>query len=169
MLEAFLHDPLISWNLDAGGGGDGGGGGAATSRASADGASAVRASAEAARGQHASAQLEPLRIGTEEDAVDAGSLPESGRGGRRPPRAASVASAPAGGEGEAQDERSRGLQALSVVQRVQAKLYGTDFDDPAETGSTPPLDTPTQVSRLIAEAQSHANLCLMYQGWNPSW
>ena len=32
-----------------------------------------------------------------------------------------------------------------------------------------PLDTPTQVSRLIDEAQSHENLCQMYHGWNPAW
>ena len=67
---------------------------------------------------------------------------------------------------EAQDERSRGLQAGGVVRRIRAKLFGTDFE---QAKGSAPLDTPTQVSRLIAEAQSHENLCQMYHGWNPAW
>ena len=31
------------------------------------------------------------------------------------------------------------------------------------------LDIATQVDRLILEAQSHANLCQLYSGWNPYW
>ena len=56
-------------------------------------------------------------------------------------------------------------------------MHGTDFAPPEKekdaAGATPPpptpLDTPTQVARLITEATAHENLCQMYFGWNPNW
>merc|ERR1719247_3947010 len=134
MLEAFLHDPLISWNLE----------GRAVKDETAQKANTV------------AADESTLSL---DERVQASMREDSGVTGAVRGRAASEA------EGEQQDERSRGLQAFGVVKRIQAKLHGTDFAQ-LEAGSAP-LDTPTQVSRLIAEAQSHANLCQMYHGWNP--
>ena len=57
-------------------------------------------------------------------------------------------------------------QALRVVRRVKTKLLGTDF---SKLVGEEPLEVPTQVDRLISEAQSHTNLCFMYIGWNPFW
>ena len=38
-----------------------------------------------------------------------------------------------------------------------------------EGSSGESLSVQGQVKRLIAEAQSHENLCQMYHGWNPAW
>jgi len=54
-------------------------------------------------------------------------------------------------------------RALSVIDRVAAKLRGKDFS-PKES-----LDVPQQVTRLIEQATSHENLCQCYVGWCPFW
>ena len=85
-----------------------------------------------------------------------------------------------------QDERLLNRQAQKIVRRVESKLLGTDFPpekppmqfpiqpspkSPAHqaSASTTNRDVAMQVSRLIHEAQSHANLCQLYSGWNPYW
>ena len=157
MLEAFLHDPLISWNLQA--------------KADADSLGVYKgrsgdemAEAETPLQEQSASHLKRLHLERHANASAIGSLPNLERESRsgRSSEAASGAS----DASEAQDERSRGLQAGGVVRRIKAKLFGTDFD---QAKGSAPLDTPTQVSRLIAEAQSHENLCQMYHGWNPAW
>lgn len=62
------------------------------------------------------------------------------------------------------DERQLNERALSVLRRVKSKLAGSDFaDEPTR------LDVPTQVNRLVLEAQSNVNLCQLYVGWCPFW
>ena len=53
-------------------------------------------------------------------------------------------------------------QANEVLARIKAKLSGTDF-------SANPLSVKDQVARLIEEATSPANLCQSYVGWCPFW
>eukprot|EP00808_Paulinella_micropora_P028219 g32457.t1 len=68
--------------------------------------------------------------------------------------------------GEAQnDEDSEQInsKALKVLDRVQKKLVGRDFE-PDKV-----LDFPAQVDRLIREASSNHNLCQCYIGWCPFW
>jgi phosphatidylinositol kinase/protein kinase (PI-3 family) len=51
--------------------------------------------------------------------------------------------------------------ALKVLRRVQAKLTGRDFRPTIE------LNVPTQVDKLIEQAHSLENLCVLYIGWCP--
>ena len=53
-------------------------------------------------------------------------------------------------------------QALRVLRRVKSKLDGSEF-------GAAPIDVPTQVDRLVHEAQAHTNLAQMWGGWNPFW
>nr|CAB3264065.1 serine/threonine-protein kinase mTOR-like [Phallusia mammillata] len=53
-------------------------------------------------------------------------------------------------------------KALTIVKRVRDKLTGCDF-------SSEPMDIPSQVELLIAQATSHENLCQCYIGWCPFW
>lgn len=54
-------------------------------------------------------------------------------------------------------------RAVAVIQRVQAKLTGRDFD-PDES-----LSVAEQVQRLVRQATSHENLCQGFVGWCPFW
>ena len=54
-------------------------------------------------------------------------------------------------------------KAISIVDRVRAKLTGRDF--PTEDS----IDVPKQVDLLIKQATSHENLCQCYIGWCPFW
>lgn len=54
-------------------------------------------------------------------------------------------------------------KAVELVNRVQAKLTGRDFD------KTKTLAVPDQVQKLIAQATSNENLCQCYIGWCAFW
>jgi phosphatidylinositol kinase/protein kinase (PI-3 family) len=54
-------------------------------------------------------------------------------------------------------------KALRVIQRVQEKLTGTDFDNDV------PLDVPDQVQRLVIQATNTETLCQLYIGWCAFW
>ena len=103
MLEAFLYDPLVHWNLD---GAERGSAKRVSSRASLDGGEARGGAARGDKVMHA--------------------------------------------------------QALRVLRRVKSKLDGSEF-------GAAPIDVPTQVDRLVHEAQAHTNLAQMWGGWNPFW
>jgi FKBP12-rapamycin complex-associated protein len=88
-------------------------------------------------------------------------------------------------EAEPESEPPVNERALAVLRRVQAKLTGRDFDhDPighlmsrgtstnaavGPAASRGPLDTATQVERLILCAASLENLAVAYVGWCASW
>ena len=61
-----------------------------------------------------------------------------------------------------QDEDALSARARAVLRRVRDKLVGEDF-------LPEPLNVPTQVERLIAEARSNSNLCQLYVGWCAFW
>mmetsp|Transcript_26926 Transcript_26926/g.80535 ORF Transcript_26926/g.80535 Transcript_26926/m.80535 type:complete len:326 (+) Transcript_26926:96-1073(+) len=61
-----------------------------------------------------------------------------------------------------QDEDALNARARAVLRRVRDKLVGEDF-------APEPLNVPTQVERLIAEARSNSNLCQLYVGWCAFW
>eukprot|EP01088_Endostelium_zonatum_P000897 TRINITY_DN1115_c0_g2_i1.p1 TRINITY_DN1115_c0_g2~~TRINITY_DN1115_c0_g2_i1.p1 ORF type:complete len:885 (-),score=220.88 TRINITY_DN1115_c0_g2_i1:118-2463(-) len=72
--------------------------------------------------------------------------------------------------GEVEEERRREemelveKKAVSVLNRVEAKLTGKDFRDGEEA-----LDVTQQVELLIEQATSHERLCQSYMGWCPFW
>lgn len=55
-------------------------------------------------------------------------------------------------------------KALKVIDRVKSKLRGRDFD-----GGTRQLSVEAQVDRLVEQATSHENLSQLYYGWCPFW
>ena len=189
MLEAFLHDPLISWNLEGRKEGAAAAAGAASAKdggakGGADDGRGASASDAGDRAVSASYLETPQHMAA---AIGMQELSSSGGGGgytsqsvsSNRPRNRSEQSEIAA-ETEQADERSRGLQAFSIIKRIKAKMHGTDFAPPEKekdaagaTGAAAPpptpLDTPTQVARLITEATAHENLCQMYFGWNPNW
>lgn len=81
-------------------------------------------------------------------------------------------------------------KAVHVINRVMDKLTGLDFastlvpENANDIGGSPPrgvgfgvngntnqgaLNIPDQVDKLVVQATSHENLCLMYVGWCPFW
>lgn len=58
-------------------------------------------------------------------------------------------------------------KAVKVIARVRAKLQGADFTTPL--GEPLVLNVSKQVDRLIEEASSRENLCQLYLGWCPFW
>lgn len=53
--------------------------------------------------------------------------------------------------------------ALNIVTRVSNKLTGREYS------TTDPLDTKSQIERLIEDATKIENLCQAYVGWCPFW
>ena len=168
MLEAFVHDPLINWRLlvrpeadeshsihdsvsalpPAPSHEDKGmrlaGDGVASAAAGAEGKSRQPASLLGTPMLHAHALVLPC-------SCISASLTASSRRGRTEPV-------------QQHDEQALNERALSVLRRVKAKLAGADFiDEPSS------LDVPTQVNRLLLEAQSNLNLCQLYVGWCAFW
>jgi FKBP12-rapamycin complex-associated protein len=58
---------------------------------------------------------------------------------------------------------SKSKKALVLISRVRDKLTGRDFDRNVS------LDVPEQVDLLIQQATSHELLCQCYIGWCPFW
>ena len=181
MLEAFVYDPLISWRLlarpkvvfehidrvDSDVGAD-------SSAELDDSVELMRKNAEGAEG----AQL----LADSDDEVGAGlplpHLPPPGVLPVNPMVPMSMAadtrrtlskvafSDPDRRSLEAPEAAADTLnaRAMEVIDRIQAKLTGTDFSDSAE-----PLDIDRQVDRLIKEATSVENLCQLFPGWCSLW
>ena len=54
-------------------------------------------------------------------------------------------------------------QSQTILDRIKAKLTGRDIEPDQQ------YDVQSQVTRLIDEARSTANLCQMFRGWFPWW
>ncbi|KAJ2473934.1 phosphatidylinositol kinase- protein kinase tor1 [Coemansia sp. RSA 2322] len=54
-------------------------------------------------------------------------------------------------------------KARAIVNRIHAKLVGTDFDPNVQ------LDVAAQIEKLIQQATSSDNLAVLYVGWVPMW
>eukprot|EP00397_Hematodinium_sp_SG-2012_P000203 GEMP01000203.1.p1 GENE.GEMP01000203.1~~GEMP01000203.1.p1 ORF type:complete len:1732 (+),score=334.48 GEMP01000203.1:1967-7162(+) len=148
MLEAFVYDPLITWRL------------LPRSKASGDRGEDMFSpkSHQKSRTRAFSSELANLPLTSSSDDLD-------------PRQLASVSLM----HGRTRDRRNLGPEgvwadpdhlseiAKNAVHRVYTKLIGTDYP------RTPPLDVESQVSRLIADATSHENLCQAYVGWCPFW
>jgi FKBP12-rapamycin complex-associated protein len=62
-------------------------------------------------------------------------------------------------------------RALEVINRIQAKLTGRDFQKPNSLDAAYDviMTVEQQVDRLITEATSIENLCQLYHGWCALW
>ncbi|CAG8708585.1 7126_t:CDS:2, partial [Acaulospora morrowiae] len=58
--------------------------------------------------------------------------------------------------------QTRNIFAVGIIRRIKAKLEGRDFD------STTKMTVHEQVDKIIQQATSVDNLCVMYEGWT-SW
>jgi len=134
VLEAFMHDPLMHWRLGT--------------KESPPPTAAAAATLDAPNGgpnmerrRSVIAALDPAEIqrlrqlGSEEAAAEAQRV-----------------------KPELQNQR-----AIQVLQRVKAKLTGTDFKPDEE------LEVRKQVARLIDQATNLENLCQHYIGWCSFW
>ncbi|KAJ2896944.1 phosphatidylinositol 3-kinase-like protein [Zalerion maritima] len=162
VLEAFIHDPLLTWRL--------------TNTASPQGPN-FRSEREsqiayeppvggrgARRGSILNADVAPSELMGHD-----GIAPTAAPGGRARARTNSSAAdgSLANGNhpgGQNQDPAEmQNARALEVLDRVQQKLTGRDFKPDEE------LDIVSQVNKLIIEATRLENLCQHYIGWCSFW
>ncbi|KAK8146497.1 phosphatidylinositol kinase- protein kinase tor1 [Beauveria asiatica] len=150
VLEAFIHDPLLTWRL--------------TNTASPAGPN-FRSDREAAliglngggRARRASildADIAPSELMANGDPV--GALMTR-------PRARTNSGVETEGVNGAQDTETQNARAIEVLDRVVQKLNGRDFKETEE------LDVVNQVNKLIIEATKLENLCQHYIGWCSFW
>lgn len=170
VLEAFVYDPLINWRLlktdkTSMHGEPDESGGVNSSTNSLIGGDVLGA---ATRGK----PVTDIKEVEEDDEIDSGPIarsyaPQGSLAGRsvltiNALRGTGDSYADGLSESEEGSEQIN-EKALKVLDRVQKKLTGRDFD-PDKV-----LDYPKQVDMLIREASSYYNLCQVYMGWCPFW
>ncbi|KAI1406854.1 FAT-domain-containing protein [Hypoxylon sp. FL1857] len=159
VLEAFIHDPLLTWRL--------------TNAASPVGPN-FRSERETALGAGAQRARRPSILDAEHPPSEflaaqqaAGAVDSTHPGGPPGSRArARTNSSLVNGAGQILDGEMAEIQnarAVEVLDRVNQKLTGRDFKPTDE------LDVVTQVNKLIMEATKLENLCQHYIGWCSFW
>lgn len=150
VLEAFIHDPLLTWRL--------------TNAASPVGPN-FRSERETSLVAGAAPRARrPSVLDSDHPPSEylAGQVESSVTGGVPRARARTNSSAVNGDipNGEAEAQNARAVEALD---RVNQKLTGRDFKPGEE------LDVVTQVNKLVMEATRLENLCQHYIGWCSFW
>ncbi|RKK58402.1 Serine/threonine-protein kinase tor2 [Fusarium oxysporum] len=148
VLEAFIHDPLLTWRLTN----------AASPtdpnfRSDRDAAMPVPGGVRARRASILDSDVAPSEL------LNA---PEASIQTRARARTNSSAGE-AMTNGGAPEVESQNTRAVEVLDRVQQKLTGRDFKNNEE------LDVIAQVNKLIMEATKLENLCQHYIGWCSFW
>ncbi|EGX93526.1 phosphatidylinositol 3-kinase tor2 [Cordyceps militaris CM01] len=151
VLEAFIHDPLLTWRL--------------TNTASPAGPNfrterdaaliGLNAGGRARRASILDADIAPSELMANGNAV--------GPLATRPRARTNSGTEPDGANGAAQDTETQNARAVEVLDRVVQKLNGRDFKENEE------LDVVNQVNKLIIEATKLENLCQHYIGWCSFW
>ncbi|OAQ78856.1 phosphatidylinositol 3-kinase tor2 [Purpureocillium lilacinum] len=151
VLEAFIHDPLLTWRL--------------TSAASPTGPN-FQSEREVALAGPAAARARRHSI-LDSDVAPSEMLANGEPGGppvaRTRARTNSSAAHDSNMVNGAQETESQNARAVEVLDRVQQKLTGRDFKANEE------LDVINQVNKLIVEATKLENLCQHYIGWCSFW
>lgn len=167
MLEAFVHDPLISWRLlaeaEAGGNGGGvvgGGGGAEVAGESVGGGKRKRDRGQGGGEEEGEFTDSPQR--------SSGGALEKEKSKRRMSKMSAIfrSSNDLGDAVEVEepvDAEQLNEQASRTLVRIDQKLKGTDF------GESRVLNVEEQVDKLIRQATSTANLAVLFQGWCSFW
>ncbi|PWZ00165.1 putative TOR1-1-phosphatidylinositol 3-kinase [Testicularia cyperi] len=152
LLEAFVHDPLISWRLVADEAEQQRAPDAQENEAAATGnANGAAGGANGGAGAGAGAG----------GAVNMNRPPTSAQAQQPQPAQPQQAAVTNGVAGQGHDMRNQ--RALEVVRRIQNKLSGRDFK-PTES-----LSVPAQIERLVLDATSKENLCVAFVGWCSFW
>ncbi|KAH6617660.1 armadillo-type protein [Chaetomium sp. MPI-SDFR-AT-0129] len=160
VLEAFIHDPLLTWRL--------------TNPASPPGpnfnsereqAIAGPQGARARRPSVLDGPVAPTEFLAAQGIGPEGMMgaPPGARGRGRTNSSAAVPGSVAGGNGATEIAEVQNARAVEVLDRVAQKLTGRDFR-PAEE-----LTVNEQVNKLIIEATKLENLCQHYIGWCSFW
>ncbi|KAI9896683.1 hypothetical protein N3K66_008855 [Trichothecium roseum] len=156
VLEAFIHDPLLTWRLTNAASPAG-----PNFRSDRESALAGPNGARPRRQSILEADVAPSLLAASEQGMNPGRT--------RARTNSSVAAANldgnlTNGAGNPQQEaESQNERAVEVLDRVQQKLTGRDFKNEEE------LDVMTQVNKLIIEATKLENLCQHYIGWCSFW
>ena len=174
VLEAFVHDPLLTWRLDS-----------RESPREPSFRSERRDSIMGVGGPDAGANVELVHHPAATGSLS-GRPPGRRRSsitGVRPLGLGSAAAAASGsailtGAGgatfEGRGDEQQNQRALQVLSRVKEKLTGRDFNKPGLTATGAQkevleLGVEEQVERLIREATNLENLCQHYIGWCSFW
>ncbi|TRX94249.1 hypothetical protein FHL15_004716 [Xylaria flabelliformis] len=154
VLEAFIHDPLLTWRL--------------TNRASVCGPN-FHSEREAALGAGTQRIRRPSILESEHppsELLAAQLVAESMQQNMPPPvrgRARTNSSLMNGAAPDGEAAEIQNARALEVLDRVNQKLTGRDFKPNEE------LEVVQQVNKLILEATKLENLCQHYIGWCSFW
>ncbi|KAK4187076.1 phosphatidylinositol 3-kinase tor2 [Podospora australis] len=161
VLEAFIHDPLLTWRL--------------TNPASPPGPHFTSEREQALAGPQAArvrrtsildAPMAPTEFLAAQGGVMDGltGAPPGARGrARTNSSAAPPSSMPNGGNGAPEIAEVQNARAVEVLDRISQKLTGRDFKPDVELGVN------EQVNKLIIEATKLENLCQHYIGWCSFW
>lgn len=148
VLEAFIHDPLLTWRLTNAASPTG-----PNFNSDRDTAMPVPGGVRARRQSILDSDVAPSEL------LNA---PEPSIQTRARARTNSSAGE-AMTNGGAPEVESQNARAVEVLDRVQQKLTGRDFKNNEE------LDVIAQVNKLIMEATKLENLCQHYIGWCSFW
>ncbi|KOS19963.1 Phosphatidylinositol 3-kinase tor2 [Escovopsis weberi] len=151
VLEAFIHDPLLTWRLTNAASPAG-----PNFRSEREVALAGPSAARARRQSILDSEIAPSEMMANADP----SAPPVSRNRARTNSSAAAEGALANGPQEAESQNAR---AIEVLERVSQKLTGRDFKTNEE------LDVINQVNKLIIEATKLENLCQHYIGWCSFW
>ena len=151
LLEAFVHDPLISWRL-------------LTDEINPTGAELKAPDASEfeyeAMANTVSGKDQNQQHGqhVNETNLKENILDGIDENGQRLTNGVNINAAVAAAVGDVRNKR-----ALEVVRRIQNKLNGRDFNPNVS------LSVPEQIQRLVHEATSLENLCVAFIGWCSFW
>ncbi|KAH8649050.1 armadillo-type protein [Xylariales sp. PMI_506] len=146
VLEAFIHDPLLTWRL--------------TKAASPAGPNFATTNTHGAPRARRPSILDSEHPPSEYLAAQPQQAAEPSMPRTRARTNSSLVNGNTDGPMEAESQNAR---ALEVLDRVNQKLTGRDFKPSEE------LDVVTQVNKLIMEATRLENLCQHYIGWCSFW
>ncbi|KAL2022046.1 hypothetical protein VTK56DRAFT_6286 [Thermocarpiscus australiensis] len=160
VLEAFIHDPLLTWRL--------------TNPASPPGPRFESEREQAIVGPQAARARRPSILDapvapTEFLAAQAGGVdgmtgaPPGARARARSNSSAAPPGSMVNGTGTHEHNEVQNARAVEVLDRVAQKLTGRDFKPDEE------LSVTDQVNKLIIEATKLENLCQHYIGWCSFW
>ncbi|PNY25181.1 Phosphatidylinositol 3-kinase tor2 [Tolypocladium capitatum] len=151
VLEAFIHDPLLTWRLTSAASPAG-----PNFQSEREAALAGPAAVRARRHSILDADVAPSEL-------LANGEPTAPPTSRTRARTNSSAAQDGNLVNGAQEADCQNAKAVEVLHRVNLKLTGRDFKNNEE------LDVVNQVNKLIVEATKLENLCQHYIGWCSFW
>ncbi|KAK6429000.1 phosphatidylinositol kinase-related protein kinase tor1, partial [Oleoguttula sp. CCFEE 5521] len=161
VLEAFVHDPLLTWRLNTRENSPPEPSFPSDRRASLVGGALTNTSTTAP--MNGNGPVDPAARRPSVMGSDPGGATSSFRPRARASSHQAPTNGPNPGNDPVVDKEVQNVRALQVLARVKEKLTGKDFKKGQELG------VDAQVERLLSEATSLENLCQHYIGWCSFW